>query len=189
MCDNERAMGALEALLLVAAEPVSLRDLAHAIDHTEADTDSLLRALAREYGGGAGGRVRGIDVREVAGGWRLYTRPVYSDIVAAHVVRQESGKLSIPALETLAVIAYRQPITRAQIASIRGVSVDSVVRTLQTRGFVAEAGVSPATGAVLYCTTPYFLEAMGMNSLDELAPLAPYLPEASELDDVAKEMG
>ena len=86
-------------------------------------------------------------------------------------------------METLAVIAYRQPVTRAQIAAIRGVSVDSVVRTLITRGLVAESGATAASGATLYATTEYFLEVMGMNSLDELAPLAPYLPEAYDLQE------
>lgn len=188
MPEDAQLLGALEALLLVAAEPVPTATLAAAIGQSEADTDALLRALSREYAGIDGDRVRGIDVREAGGGWRIYTNPRFADIVAAHVVAQESGKLSVPALETLAVIAYRQPVTRAQIAAIRGVSVDSVVRTLQTRGLISEVGTAQSTGAILYGTTSYFLEAMGMNSLAELAPLAPYLPEASELDDVAKEM-
>lgn len=117
----------------------------------------------------------------------MYTNPHYSEIVSAHVVAEQSGRLSVPALETLAVIAYRQPVTRAQIAAIRGVNVDSVVRTLLARGLVEEVGVS-VTGAGLYGTTDRFLEAMGMNSLAELAPLAPYLPEETEIHEVAKEI-
>jgi condensin subunit ScpB len=186
--EKNQLLGALEALLLVAAEPVPTAVLAQAISVTEAQADALLRELAAEYAGRHGGRIRGIEVREVGGGWRLYTNARYADIVAAHVVADESGKLSLPALETLAVIAYKQPVTRSQIASVRGVSVDSVVRTLQTRGLICEVGTTETNGAILYGTTPYFLEAMGINSLSELAPLAPYLPEASELDEVAKDM-
>lgn len=184
---EQTLLGALEALLLVASDPVPTATLASAIGVGEAEADALLRELAHEYGGGAG-RVRGIDIREAGGGWRMYTHPHYADVVAAHVVAQESGRLSVPALETLAVIAYRQPVSRAQIASIRGVSVDSVVRTLQTRGLICEVGTATATGAILYGTTPFFLEAMGMNSLEELAPLAPYLPDVVELDEIAKEI-
>lgn len=176
---------ALEAVLFVAATPVPLATLAEAVGLSEADTRTELENLAREY---RSGRPRGFELREAGGGWRFYTNPLVSDIVLAHVTRGQSGKLSTPALETLAVIAYRQPVTRAQIAAIRGVIVDGVVRTLATRGLIAEAGTTPSTGAVLYATTPYFLEAMGMNSLDELPPLAPYLPDATELDDVEREI-
>ncbi len=184
----ERLLGALEALLLIAREPMSIVTLARAVSLSQARTESLVRQIARELDGSEGGRVHGFHLREVAGGWRLYTNPAYSDIVGSYVVEGESGKLTIPALETLAVIAYRQPVTRAQIAAIRGVSVDSVVRTLQTRGLISEVGATETTGAILYGTTPFFLEAMGLASLSDLAPLAPYLPEASELDEVAKEL-
>lgn len=183
-----RALGALEALLLIAEDPVPVRVLARAIGMSEAETDHLVRKLSAEYRGEGGGRPHGFELREVAGGWRFYTNPLYADVVAAHVVAEQSGKLSMAALETLAVIAYRQPVSRGQIAAIRGVSVDSVVRTLQTRGLIDEVGLTPGTGAILYGTTSFFLESMGLNSLDELAPLAPYLPDASELDDVAKEL-
>ncbi len=179
---DEDSLGALEALLLVAREPVPLATLADAVGASEAETDAMLRAIAADYRGEGGARTRGFCLREAGGGWRLYTNPRFADVVASHVAAENSGRLSAAALETLAVIAYRQPVTRAQIAAIRGVSVDSVVRTLVTRGLVTEAGAA-ASGAALYGTTEYFLEAMGMNSLAELAPLAPYLPEAYDLQE------
>ncbi|MBE6484406.1 MAG: SMC-Scp complex subunit ScpB [Actinomycetaceae bacterium] len=186
--EHDDACGALEALLLIAAEPMPLASLAGAIGASEAYTDTLLREIARDYAGDGEGRVRGFELREAGGGWRLYTRPRFADVVAAYVVADQSGKLSQAALETLAVIAYRQPVTRAQVAAVRGVNVDSVVRTLVTRGLVEETGTTAATGAILYGTTSYFLEVMGMNSLAELAPLAPYLPEADELEDVERDL-
>lgn len=183
-----RQLGALEALLLLAAQPMPLATLAAAIGASEAHTDGLLRQLQDEYAGRApGSREHGFELREAGGGWRMYTNPHFSEIVTAFVVAEQSGKLSVPALETLAVIAYRQPVSRAQIAAIRGVNVDSVVRTLLARGLIEEVGTS-VSGAGLYGTTGRFLEAMGMNSLAELAPLAPYLPEESEIDEVAKEI-
>ncbi|MDO4887982.1 MAG: SMC-Scp complex subunit ScpB [Actinomycetaceae bacterium] len=185
MAADER-IGALEALLFIAAEPMPLAVLAEAVGASEAETDSMLRVLADELAHGP--RPRGFQLREAGGGWRLYTNPKFADVLAAHVAAEHSGRLSAPAMETLAVVAYKQPVTRAQIAAIRGVSVDSVVRTLMARGLIGEVGTSAASGAVLYGTTPYFLEAMGMNSLEELQPLAPYLPDATELDDVAKEL-
>ena len=180
---DDEMLGALEALLLVASEPVPLASLAEAIGVSEAETEGMLRAIAADYRGENDSRRRGFCLREAGGGWRLYTNPRFADIVAAHVVSENSGRLSAAALETLAVIAYKQPVTRAQIAAIRGVSVDSVIRTLITRGLVAESGATAASGATLYATTEYFLEVMGMNSLDELAPLAPYLPEAYDLQE------
>lgn len=178
--------GALEAILMVASEPVSVKGLSFAIEASEADTDALLRELAHEYSSSE--PPRGFQLREVAGGWRFYSDPRYADVVGGFITAGQSGKLSVQALETLAVIAYRQPVTRAQIAAIRGVEVDSVVRTLATRGLIQQSGTTQATGAILYETTDLFLEKMGMNSLEELAPLAPYLPGEDELDDVEKEM-
>ncbi len=183
-----RDLAALEAILTVAGTPVPIADLARATGLGATETDALLRELQAEYAGQAGTRPRGFEVREVGGGWRLYTNPEYADVVAEFVVRETSAKLSTAALETLAIIAYRQPVSRAQIAAIRGVSVDSVVRTLLMRGLVAEVGSTPASGAALYGTTQSFLESMGMNSLEELAPLAPHLPEVSELNEVEQAM-
>lgn len=185
---EQRQLGALEALLLLAASPVPLERLAAAIGESQGRTDALLRTLQADYAGKLeGSRERGFELREAGGGWRMYTNPHFREIVTAYVVSEQSGKLSVPALETLAVIAYRQPVSRAQIAAIRGVNVDSVVRTLLARGLIEEVGAS-VTGAGMYGTTDRFLEAMGMNSLAELAPLAPYLPEESEIDEVAKEI-
>lgn len=184
---DERQLGALEALLFVASSPMPLVDLAHALGVSEAETSRLLHYLREEYAGEHGGRERGFVLREAGGGWRMYTNSHYGDIVSAYITREHSGKLSTPALETLAVIAYRQPVSRAQIAAIRGVNVDTVVRTLCARGLTEEVGRS-VSGAALYGTTARFLEVMGMNSLDELAPLAPYLPDEADIDDVAKEI-
>ncbi|MDY5128820.1 SMC-Scp complex subunit ScpB [Actinotignum urinale] len=181
---DEELLGPLEALLFLAASPQTPQSLADALGIREEDTLALLHKLSEEY---TRGRQRGFYLKEAGGGWRFYTHPRYADIITAHVTARQSGKLSQAALETLAVIAYKQPVTRAQVAAIRGVNVDGVVRTLLTRGLIEETGEG-ATGAILYGTTPFFLEAMGMNSLNELPPLAPYLPEADELDDVEKEI-
>ncbi|WP_124039449.1 SMC-Scp complex subunit ScpB [Neoactinobaculum massilliense] len=176
---GETRLGALEALLFVAVEPLSVSTLAASLGESEATVNGLLAALKEEYGTG---RERGFQLRNVGGGWRLYTNPRYDDVVRPFVVGDRTSKLSAAALETLAVIAYRQPVTRAQIAAIRGVNVDGVVRTLSARGLVADVGATD-TGARLYGTTTAFFEAMGMDSLDDLAPLAPYLPELDELED------
>lgn len=181
---DEFQRGAIEAILMVARDPVPLAQLAGVIEMSEADTDSLLREMAREYADDQ----RGFDLREVGGGWRMYSHPRYSEVVGEFVTNAQSSKLSVQALETLAVVAYRQPVTRAQIAAIRGVEVDSVVRTLVTRGMIEQVGQTAATGASLYATTQLFLEKMGMNSLEELAPLAPYLPDDTDLDDLEKEL-
>ncbi|MGO1591098.1 MAG: SMC-Scp complex subunit ScpB [Ancrocorticia sp.] len=184
---RDRQLAAIEALLLVANQPIPIEDIARATGLNMAQVRHLLEELTDEYSGRNGGREHGFQLREIAGGFRLYTNPEYSDVVTEFVVADAGSKLSGPALETLAIIAYRQPVTRAQIAAIRGVNVDSVVRTLLTRGLVSETGAS-TTGATMYGTTQYFLESMGINSLEELAPLAPYLPEVSEMDEVVKEL-
>lgn len=181
--DNNR--GAIEAILFISAQPVTIGELATATGLTEAEADREVRALRDDYEASGG---RGITVREVAGGWRMYTNPMYADVISAHVTRAHSGKLSTAALETLAVIAYQQPISRAQVAAVRGVSVDGVVRTLATRGLIEPRGQTETTGATLWGTTDYFLEEMGMNSLEELPPLAPYLPDNTELEEVEKEI-
>ncbi len=178
--------GALEAVLMVVDKPVSVQELAKVLELTEAECDTLLRELATEYE--ADTHPRGFQLREAGGGWRFYSHPRYADIVSNFVVGGQQNKLSVQALETLAVIAYKQPVTRAQIAAIRGVEVDSVVRTLQTRGLIMQIGTTATTGAGLYATTDYFLERMGMNSLAELPNLAPYLPDDDELEEVEKEL-
>jgi segregation and condensation protein B len=170
--------GTLEAILLVADEPVPVSRLAQGIGVEPAEVEAELRALARELAD----RGSGISAREIAGGWRLYTAPEYADAVAAYLVEGQSARLSQAALETLAVIAYRQPVSRARIAAVRGVNVDGVVRTLVMRGLIDETGTEPSTGAVLYATTPLFLEKLGLTSLEELPPLAPLLPDIETLD-------
>lgn len=179
--------GALEAILMVANDPVSVKDLSKTLEVSEAEVESTLRTLVHEYET-ASDYARGFQLREVGGGWRFYSHPRFADVVTEFVTAGQSGKLSVQALETLAVVAYRQPVTRAQVAAIRGVEVDSVMRTLQTRGLITQTGTNPATGAGLYATTDYFLECMGLNSLQELAPLAPYLPEDIDLEEIEKEV-
>ncbi|XCB30956.1 SMC-Scp complex subunit ScpB [Arcanobacterium hippocoleae] len=178
--------GALEAILMVVSEPVPVGKLAKALNLTAGTVDQILRELAAEYANGA--HPRGFQLREIANGWRFYSHPHYADIVSGFVTAGQQNKLSVQALETLAVIAYRQPVTRAQISAIRGVDVDGVVRTLQIRGLIEQIGTAQSNGASLYQTTPYFLERMGLNSLDELPNLAPYLPDNDVLEEIEKEI-
>lgn len=179
---------ALEAILMVADAPVSAAQLADALDTDEGDVTTALEHLAHEYAGRIPGtRARGFELRHAAGGWRIYSSSQWASMVGRFIVGSESSTLSQAALETLAVVAYRQPVTRARISHIRGVNVDSVVRTLVARGLIEEVGLAPS-GARMYGTTDMFLERMGMNSLDELVPLAPYLPESDELDELAHDM-
>ena len=177
----------LEAILMVASEPVSARELAHALEVDAGAVEESLADLAAEYRGERGGPTRGFELREVAGGWRIYSARAYADVVGRFVVGSAHARLSQAALETLAVIAYRQPVSRARIARIRGVNVDGVVRTLVARGLVEETGATPS-GARLYGTTGEFLEKMGMTSLSDLVPLAPYLPHADALDELEEEL-
>lgn len=171
---------ALEALLLLADEPITVLELAAA---TRLPADVVLAELARlaqEYRDAE----RGFELREVAGGWRYYTSADCSDLVQRYVHDGQQARLTQAALETLAVVAYRQPITRGRISAVRGVNVDGVVRTLLTRGLIAESGTDGESGAHLYVTTAHFLERMGIAALDELPPLAEHLPDLAELDDV-----
>ena len=170
--------GALEALLLLAVEPMSVTDLAQAVGVPEAEVAAALVGLAAFYDETG----RGFELRELGGGWRYYTRDEYADLVAAYVLEGQQSKLSTAALETLAVIAYRQPISRGRVSAIRGVNVDGVIRTLLGRGLIEEAGHDAESGAVVFATTSYFLERMGLRTLDELPPLAPHLPGVEELE-------
>ena len=180
------AEAALEAVLMVADEPVPAVQLATVLGLPTPQVEALLAGLAAEYRGETGGRPRGFALREVAGGWRVYSAAAHSDVVGRFVLDGQAARLTQAALETLAVIAYRQPVTRGQVSAVRGVNVESVMRTLVARGLVTEAGTEPS-GAVLYGTTPYFLERMGMASLDELPPLAPYLPDLDTLTGIDEE--
>lgn len=184
---TDEVLAAVEAVLLVADRPVAEAEIALALGVGTRLVADACRDLAEEYRGEHGGRVRGYELRRAAGGWRLHSAPEHADAVAAFVLEGQSAKLTQASLETLAVIAYRQPVARGRIAAIRGVNVDSVVRTLLTRGLVTEVGVDPEGGAILYGTTEYFLERMGLDSLDDLAPLAPYLPDDAEVAALREE--
>jgi segregation and condensation protein B len=181
LADAERLRSAVEAVLLVVDAPTSSTSLAQVLARPVAEVDAALRLLQAEYDAGG----RGLDLREVADGWRLYSREDFARYVERFVLDGQQARLTQAALETLAVIAYRQPVTRSRIAGIRGVSVDAVMRTLLTRGLVEECGADPDTGGGLYRTTRLFLEKVGLRSLDELPSLAPLLPDTSQLDDVA----
>ncbi len=177
---GRRVRSAIEAVLMVADEPVAVRALARATGEQPDEVDLLLRELAGEYSE----QGRGFELREVSGGWRMYSRAEHADVVEAFLLDGQTAKLTQAALETLAIVAYRQPVSRARVSAVRGVSVDGVMRTLLTRGLVSEAGVEATSGATLYRTTEEFLQRMGLDSLDELPPLAPFLPDEVSLDDL-----
>jgi segregation and condensation protein B len=172
---------ALEAVLLVVEEPVDEGLLAQVLERPREEISGVLHELAAEYDAAG----RGFELRSVAGGWRLYTRAECAPYVERFVRDGQPAKLSQAALETLAVVAYRQPTTRSRIAAVRGVNVDAVMRTLLTRGLVAEVGIERETGAILYATTEHFLERLGLASVDDLPPLSEYLPDHTALDDDA----
>lgn len=170
---------ALEAILMVADQPLDRVALASAVGHPVAAVDDALAALVADYDE----QGRGFELRHVAGGWRFYTREAYAPVVEAFLLEGQQARLTQAALETLAVVAYKQPVSRARVSAVRGVNVDGVMRTLVTRGLVEEAGQDGETGANLYRTTGYFLERIGIASLDELPELAPYLPDMDDLED------
>jgi len=166
---------------MVVDEPVPLVQLAASVGLPVEQVERTLHELAAEYAGEDGGRPRGFVLREVAQGWRVYSSPAFADVVGRYVVDGQTARLTQAALETLAVVAYRQPVTRGQVSAVRGVNVDGVVRTLAARGLIAEVGTDETTGAIRYATTGYFLERMGLSSLDELPALAPHLPDIEAL--------
>ncbi|WP_291377903.1 SMC-Scp complex subunit ScpB [Demequina sp.] len=170
---------ALEAILMVIDEPATPVDLATALDVPEPQVLDALHALRDEYADPD--NPRGFELRNVGGGWRIYSSPLFADAAGAFVVEGRSARLSQAALETLAVVAYRQPATRGQVSQIRGVNVDSVMKTLLARGLVTEVG--EVGGAVQYGTTTEFLERIGLSSLDDLPALAPYLPDLDDVDE------
>lgn len=170
---------ALESLLILAADPMSEADLAIATGVPTSEVAATLRQLAAVYIA----QQRGFELRQVAGGWRFYSAAHCADIVNRWVTDGRQGRLSQAALETLAVVAYRQPVSRARVGSIRGVNVDGVMRTLQARGLVSEAGIEQASGATLYQTTDHFLERMGISQLSELPAISDLLPEPHEVAD------
>ncbi|WP_322919257.1 SMC-Scp complex subunit ScpB [Nocardioides renjunii] len=170
---------ALEAILMVSDEPLGTVRLASVVGHPVTDVEQALVQLAAEYAE----QGRGFDLRSVAGGWRFYSRPEFAGVVESFVLEGQQARLTQAALETLSVVAYKQPVSRARVSAIRGVSVDGVMRTLLSRGLVEEAGHDEQSGAHLYRTTSYFLERIGITSLDELPELAPYLPDMDDLED------
>lgn len=170
----------LEAILLVVEEPQSLVSLATAVGAPVAAVRQAVAALVADYDGLSGGPRRGFELREVGGGWRLYVRAEHDATVSEFVNSQAPSKLSQAALETLAVIAYKQPVSRSHVASIRAVNVDSVVRTLVGRGLIAEVATDSETGAILYGTTDALLVNLGINSLDELPPISPLLDDGAD---------
>lgn len=167
----------LEAILLIVEEPHSLVSLATAVGAPVPAVRQAIETLVADYDGEGAGPRRGFELREVGGGWRLYVREEHDGLVAEFVGTQAPARLSQAALETLAVIAYKQPVSRGQVASIRAVNVDSVVRTLLARGLVTEVGTDPETGAILYGTTDALLVNLGINSIDELPHISPLLDD------------
>ena len=175
--DLERA---IEAILMVADEPQSLVSLATALASPVAAVRQSIERLVEDYDGVDGTTKRGFELRQVGGGWRIYVRAEHDDVVRDFVLTQNPTKLSQAALETLAVIAYKQPISRGAIASIRAVNVDSVVRTLLGRGLITEAYTDNETGAIHYETTDLLLTQLGVNSIDELPHISPLLSDGSD---------
>ena len=170
---------ALEAVLMVADQPLDAVTLATAVGYPVEEVEGALSALAGEYAE----QGRGFDLRNVAGGWRYYTREEYAPVVEKFVLEGQRARLTQAALETLAVVAYKQPVSRARVSAVRGVNVDGVMRTLLARGLVEECGHDEETSAILYRTTSYFLERIGVTSIEELPELAPFLPEMGDLDE------
>jgi segregation and condensation protein B len=180
LADGDGAPGlraSLEAIMLVADEPVSEVVIAQVLERPRAEVAAALRELATSYVA----EQRGFDLREIAGGWRFYTREECAPVVERFVSDGQEVRLTQAALETLAVVAYRQPVSRARVSAVRGVNCDGVIRTLVLRGLVEEVGTDPETGAILFATTAYFLERLGLPGLDALPELAPFLPD--HIDD------
>ncbi|MFI1996584.1 SMC-Scp complex subunit ScpB [Actinoplanes sp. NPDC020271] len=174
--DDAELSAALEAILLVVDEPTNELKLAEVLEQPVERVARMLDDISARYTAAG----HGFDLRRAAGGWRLYTRPEYAAYVERFVLDGQSVRLTQAALETLAVVAYKQPVTRSRISAIRGVNCDGVMRTLVTRGLIEEVGTEPETGAYLYRTTALFLEKLGLNSVDQLPPLAPFLPDDVE---------
>ena len=169
---------ALEAILMVADQPLDDVALATVVGYPVPEVGQALAGLAAEYDE----QGRGFELRNVAGGWRFYTREDFAPVVEKFALDGQQARLTQAALETLAVVAYRQPVSRSRVSAIRGVNVDGVMRTLLTRGLVEEAGTDGETGAHLYRTTAYFLERIGITSLEELPELAPFMPDMEDID-------
>lgn len=179
---NQELGRAIEAILMVVDEPVTELTLAQVLEVPVDQIVETLEYLTTTYG------ERGFTLKAVAGGWRFYSAPAYASHVEKFVLDGQQNRLTQAALETLAVIAYRQPVSRARVSAIRGVNVEAVMKTLITRGLVEESGTEHETGAILYRTTTYFLERLGVKSLDDLSPLAPHLPDLDGLDEILESL-
>lgn len=179
---NPELERSIEAILMVVDEPVTELTLAAVLEKTVDEVVDALEHLVTTYDD------RGFTLKAVAGGWRFYSHPDCAAVVEKFVLDGQQNRLTQAALETLAVIAYRQPVSRARVSAIRGVNVEAVMKTLITRGLVEEYGVENETGAILYKTTTYFLERLGINSLDDLPPLAPHLPDLDGLDEILESL-
>lgn len=184
--DEASLPAAIEAVLMVADQPVSAVALAALTGHPTKTVQSTLDALRADYDG-AQGTARGFELREVGGGWRVYARSEWDDLIRTFIHDDSPQRLSQAALETLAVVAYKQPVTRPQVSAVRAVNVDSVMRTLVARGLITESSTDPETGAIFYETTPLLLEYLGIESLADLPPLSPLLDDGSAgFDDVER---
>ena len=178
--DDDELTRVLEALLLVVDTPVSVQTLATATEQPVYRVTDKLQQMAAALTE----RDSGIDLREAGGGWRLYTRARFAPYVERLLLDGSRSKLTRAALETLAVVAYRQPVTRARVSAVRGVNVDAVIRTLVARGLITEAGTDTDTGATTFATTELFLERLGLSSLTDLPDIAPLLPDVDVIDDL-----
>jgi len=182
--DDDELGRVLEALLLVVDTPIAVEALAATTEQPVYRIAAKLRLMADEFAE----RDSGIDLREAGGGWRMYTRSRFAPYVERLLLDGARSKLTRAALETLAVVAYRQPVTRARVSAVRGVNVDAVIRTLLARGLITEAGTDPDTGAVTFSTTELFLERLGLSSLADLPDIAPLLPELDAIDDLSESL-
>jgi len=181
---GQQLRGALEAILLIVDEPANPTVLAQVLTTPEPEIVEMLQALRSDYDDAE----RGFELREIAGGWRLYTRAEFAPYVERFVLEGQQARLTQAALETLAVVAYRQPVSRTRVSAVRGVNVDGVMRTLVSRGLVEEAGADRESGAILYQTSRYFLERLGLGDLTELPNLADFLPESTTIDALEDEL-
>ena len=182
--DAEELAHVLEALLLVVDTPVSVESLASATEQPVYRVTDALNRIVEDFNS----RDSGIDLRETGGGWRMYTRSRYAPYVERLILDGTRSKLTRAALETLAVVAYRQPVTRARVSAVRGVNVDAVIRTLVARGLITEAGTDADTGATTFATTELFLERLGLASLADLPDIAPLLPDVDVIDDISENL-
>lgn len=184
---DEQLPAALEALLMVADQPLSVLALAQATGAPRALVTETIERLRADYDGTQEATPRGFELREVGGGWRIYARREFDDLVRGMLHDDSPQRLSQQALETLAVIAYKQPVTRAQVSAVRAVNVDTVMRTLLARGLITEHSTDSETGAIFYETTALLLEYLGIESVDDLPPLSPLLDDGREgFDDVGR---